>query len=423
MATALKLNRSNGTKTKGDKSQESNGHVAFVGDYEYYVRDNGALYKAGVSGDVMTDGYRAGRWECDARDVDRRLQMLGLKKTFRGFCKAIQSKDYEALHTVYKALNEIGGAAGGYIVPLDWSWDLLRPLSEQSIIYPRATVVEMTSAETLCPYIDATTVQAANTAPFFGGISMGWGPQKATLATNEAAEPTWRQMSMRAWDLFGYALISNQMLADMGPLGEAKLVDLFGKAAAWYAEWAWFNGAGAAFSLPLGILNAPCAIAYSRAGGGHIAQSDVVGMAARLMPQCWMNAIWCVSVSAIGDLAKVTGFTLNEWPYGDAKGIIGFLLGHPVYVTDKLPKLGTAGDLVLFDPSMYAIGDRQQVVVDISEHAPYSTSSAFQRNQSMFRVWYRGDGKPMLDGVVSLPDGSGAGNTGCTTVSCIVVCT
>ena len=102
---------------------------------------------------------------------------------------------------------------------------------------------------------------------------------------------------------------------------------------------------------------------------------------------------------------------------------MGYLENRPLYVTDKLPKLGTAGDLVLFDPSMYAIGDRQQVVVDISEHAPYGSSSVFQHNQSMFKVWYRGDGKPMLDQVVTLPDGSGASNSGATTVSCIVVCT
>ena len=43
--------------------QNSNGHQATIGAYEYFLRD-GNLYRANVVLPVMPDGYRSGRWIC-----------------------------------------------------------------------------------------------------------------------------------------------------------------------------------------------------------------------------------------------------------------------------------------------------------------------------------------------------------------------
>ncbi len=329
-------------------------------------------------------------------------------KSFSGFLKAIASRRPDLVEeqggryvTFEKSsINETSGAGGGYLVPVEYTTKLLFSLNERSLIYPRAFVVPMGSSEVRGPMLDATTVQAAGTAPFFGGLLYKWGTDGRFIFSNDETEPQFRELTLRAWDLLGFAGITNQMLADMGPEGESRLLDTLGQAAAWYAEYAFFNGYGAGASMPLGILNAPCAIDVARAGASHIIQADVATMISKLLPSCWMRAIWCCSVTALTDVVKLTGYQANIARRDENDPCVGYLENRPLFVTDKLPALGTRGDLTLFDPSLYVIGDRMQVVVDVGDQTP----TLFQSNRSMFRTWLRLDGKMMLNGPVTLPD-------------------
>jgi HK97 family phage major capsid protein len=76
------------------------------------------------------------------------------------------------------------------------------------------------------------------------------------------------------------------------------------------------------------------------------------------------------------------------------------LLGRPAYMTEKLPALGSTGDLMLIDPSLYVIGDRMQIEVAASEHVN------FLKNQMTWRVVERVDGQPWLDKAITLQDAS-----------------
>jgi HK97 family phage major capsid protein len=72
----------------------------------------------------------------------------------------------------------------------------------------------------------------------------------------------------------------------------------------------------------------------------------------------------------------------------------------PVFITEKLPALGTKGDLMLIDPSLYVVGDRQQLEVAASEHVN------FLKNQMTWRVVERIDGQPWMDKAITLQDGA-----------------
>jgi HK97 family phage major capsid protein len=76
------------------------------------------------------------------------------------------------------------------------------------------------------------------------------------------------------------------------------------------------------------------------------------------------------------------------------------VLGHPVVVSEKLPSLGTQGDVLLMDLQHYLVGDRQQIEVAYSEHA------AFLTNQSIWRFVSRVAGQPWLRDKVTLSDAS-----------------
>lgn len=51
-----------------DKSQ---GHIEFAGQFEFFQRADGGVYRAKVSDPIMTDGCRFGRWECSRPHFDR----------------------------------------------------------------------------------------------------------------------------------------------------------------------------------------------------------------------------------------------------------------------------------------------------------------------------------------------------------------
>ncbi len=310
------------------------------------------------------------------------------------------------------AMGESSGTIGGYIVPREYSTALMFSIAEGGFFYNRATKVPMTAATTECPVVDAVTAQAAGTAPYFGGALYTWGFEDNPVPQTE---PSFRQVSLTAWDLIGNSLVSNQWLDDTSEqvvppnasvpqvTGEERLIQLFGAAGAWYVEYAMFQGAGSGSRMPLGIVNAPCAIAVTRSSGNAIASADISGMVAKLLPSGWTKGIWACHPTALAQVMKISGYQINDGVYVEP-GCVGRLISLPVFVTDKLPPLGTKGDICLFDPSLYAVGVRQEVLIDVSDQVP--GANGFLTNQSWIRVWVRLGGSPIPSGPVTLADGS-----------------
>lgn len=338
------------------------------------------------------------------------------RKSFGGFLRAVRDRDNRTIDRVYKsawapgsfqgarsttgaitkaAMAEGSGVTGGYIVPLEYSAQLLKVFAEESFLYPRAHVIPMAAAETRCPQIDVKTVQAVGTSPFFGGVKFVWGSEKVPTET----EPTFREASLKAWDLLGYATLSNQFFMDIGEEGDTYLFNLLGKAAAWYAEYAFLRGSGSNGQMPLGILNSPALSSVTRSGANLIAAADISGMAAKLLPFSWKNAVWACNPGCLAQIVKVSSYFVNGGMQTD-EAWCGTILTRPLYVTEKLPALGSTGDIILFDPSLYVIGQRSEVIVDVSTHP------GFVNYQTDLRVWLRLDGKPLLGSTVTLQDGT-----------------
>lgn len=314
------------------------------------------------------------------------------------------------------AMSVLSGGTGGYLLPMDFSDALLEVISEHCFIYPRANVIPMFSAELQAPRFDVETAPTANgVSPLFGGVQFRWGVERNPTQT----EPTFRMNNYYAWDLMGDAVVSNQWLQDAGAIqsteqsprpeasqqlkAEHYLIRMFGQAAAWSAEWAFLRGAGTALQMPLGVVNSPARYLVARAGAGAIAIADVANMAARLLPRSWNTSVWACHPLAIAQLLQISSYQIShnpELPHDGRARPAGYLANLPLFVTDKLPPLGQRGDLVLFDPALYTVAQRMEVVVDVSPDV------LFQTNQTVYRIWMRIDGKPALSGTVTLPDTS-----------------
>jgi HK97 family phage major capsid protein len=124
-----------------------------------------------------------------------------------------------------------------------------------------------------------------------------------------------------------------------------------------------------------------------------------------------LRAIWVVTQSALSQLLQLNDGTGRAmWlPNDGVQNLVersgyalGSLMGFPVFATEKLPALGTKGDLMLIDPQLYVIGDREEIIIDLSREA---TLAVFQKNQSVIRIVRRVDGQPVLSQFVTLQDG------------------
>jgi HK97 family phage major capsid protein len=329
------------------------------------------------------------------------------RKSFGDFCLAVARNDRNYLEKHYgsrfnewqtkAALGEASGVTGGYTVPPEFYQQLMTIMAEETFIRPRAFVVPMASATLQIPFLDITTVQSAGVSPFFGGVQMSW---TAEAQTRTETEPQFKQMELKAWELSGYSVSSNVLLQDSIIGLEKFLMTLFAKAIGWFEEYAFLQGNGV--GKPTGMLSAPASVTVNRANANQVGFIDVATLWSKLLPASWGKAIWTFSPSVVPQLLQLKDganraifISIDQ---GATRTPTWNLMGRPAYPTEKVPALGTRGDLMLLDPSFYVVGDRMQIEVAASEHVN------FLRNQMTWRVVERVDGQPWLDKPVTLQD-------------------
>ena len=297
------------------------------------------------------------------------------------------------------AMGESSGTIGGYTVPIEFADEIHGLIAETTFFRQRAFVQPMASSSLQIPYLDITTAQSAGVSAFFGGMQASW---TAEAQTRSEYEPTFRQLELKAHELSAYSVSSNVLIQDSAIGLEKLLMTLFAKVIGWVEEYAFFQGNGV--GKPLGFLNAPALIATTRSVASHISYADVANLISRLLPSSLMRAVWIAHPYTLSDLVQLRD-TANRVVWVNAMGgatekVPGYLFGRPVYISEKVPALGTKGDLSLVDPSLYVIGDRQDLEVAASEHVN------FLKNQMTWRVVERVDGQPWLTGPITLADGS-----------------
>jgi HK97 family phage major capsid protein len=324
--------------------------------------------------------------------------ILGVARNDRAYVEKHYGSTFNEWQTK-AALGEASGVTGGYTVPVEYYQQMQALMAEQTFIRPRAFVVPMHSATMYLPYMDITTAQSAGTTPFFGGINMSW---TAEAATRSETEPTFRNIELKAWELSGYTLSSNVLLQDSIVSLEKFLMQLFAQALGWYEEYAFLQGNGV--GKPLGMLSAPATITVTRQSANQVQFQDISKMWGSLLPASWSRAIWLFTPTVVQQLLQLKDganrtifLSIDQ---GVTKTPVWALMGRPAIATEKLPALGTPGDIMLIDPSLYVIGDRMQMDISASEHVN------FLKNQMTWRVVERVDGQPWLSGPVTLQDGA-----------------
>lgn len=282
-------------------------------------------------------------------------------------------------------------SSGGFSVPTEIRAQWLDASLENEIVRPRADVWPMASSNISAPGFDDGT----HTDNLYGGFAGAWANEGADLTLEEVKL---RMVKMVARKLGILARVSNELIAD-GVGFDAQLGTAITKAIGWFMDRAFFAGNGA--NAPLGIFNAPATITVAKEtnqAAATINYTNIAKMFARLLPASHENAIWVCNSTTIPQLLQLSiaiGTGGSHVPVLSESGGKWTMLTRPVIFTEKVPALGTKGDVGLFDLSFYTIGMRADMTLAKSAHAGFASDTSY------YRSILRCDGQPKLSAPVT----------------------
>jgi HK97 family phage major capsid protein len=309
---------------------------------------------------------------------------------------------------VRASVGETVPSEGGFAVPTMFVDRALNENLEDTVLLQLCDRQVMTTNEMTAPaFVDDNH---STTAPF--GITWtmiaeagSWGSLQGT---------PFRSMNLNARKAGALFLVSNEWLADASSGIRQRLENIWRASLRWFIEDLLWAGTGA--GQPLGAIVGPGALSIPKETGQRadtILTENVVNMWARLRPGSHSRAIWCANASCFPNLATLSlsvgtgGAPISLLTTNQGAGIAGApataMLGRPLYLSEHLPAIGDAGDLVLCDPLLYLLGDRQQIVLDASPHV------RFESDQTVFRGSARIDGQPIYSAVLTPKNGPTAG--------------
>ena len=311
----------------------------------------------------------------------------------------------QRLENVRSFQNSFGSedpSAGGFLIPEIMRSELLQLALEESIVRSRATVIPMSTLRVPIPTVDDTS----HVSTLFGGVQFYWAEESASLTESQAK---FGKVVLDAKKLTGFFKVPNELLAD-APAFAGWFDTRIPAGLAWSEDVAFMTETGA--GTPQGFINSPASVQVTKESGqaaSTILWENILNMYMRMLPTSLKNAVWIASIDSFKEImtmALSVGTGGNGVMVGNFPGMAGSdappvnILGRPVLFTEKVPQLGTTGDINFVDLSYYLIGDRQAVEVAASDQA------FFQNDQTAYRIIERVDGRPWLQTALTPHNGS-----------------
>lgn len=350
------------------KNRRANGGVhARYNDDPEYVEKGGYTYLAEYAKDIWL------------RDTNQQYSEK-LRKW--------EASDYVKAAT---GMGESISSDGGALVPTAFRNQLLMNALEASIVFGRSTFIPMATNSVDVPSIEVTS-HASN---FFGGVVAYWADE-GTAAT--ASKPKPARITLTLNSLKGLCYVTDELLQDSPISLEGLLPTMFSQAISFQMDEKFLTGNGG--GCPLGVLNAPATVSQAKESGQAattIVAENIVKMYSRMYPPSIPNAVWVANIDAFPQLATMS---IAVGTGGSLVGLLSnqqaqaaptlTLLGRPVIFTEKVPTLGTVGDIMFCDFSQYMIGAKSATGAAMQS----SIHLKFDQHETAFRIMQRMDGQP-----------------------------
>jgi len=299
----------------------------------------------------------------------------------------INLKDYnETCLEEYKAAGMSEGVAadGGVLVPVEYAATVIEFATQQSPILSRVWQLPMSSNVLKIPRL----VQAAGS--YFGGITLYW-KDEAELKTK--TKPQFQQLTFTAQKLIGLCYLTDELIADSMINITNYITGLFTRAFQYEMERVIIAGSGT--GQPMGIVNDPSVNIIARTAAGTISYPDVVNLD-NALDENFTDLTWMCRKTTQNTLMALRDNNQRPIFMADYAVFSGqplhppSMVSYPVMRTRNVPALGSQGDLILGDLSMYLWTPRQALTIDTSIH------SRFEYDETGIRFVARMDGKPAV---------------------------
>lgn len=287
------------------------------------------------------------------------------------------------------------GATGGYALPEQFDSTIRQVQAQEAIVRPRAAVIPAGSppdAKLTFPALDQTSAQN-----IYGGVTVVHTGEGVSMTETDAKL---REVSLEPKEISAYIVVTNKLLNNWDAAG-AFVTRQLSQAVMGQEDYDFMRGSGV--NRALGFINCSAAISYNRATASQVAFGDCYGMLARMLMRGG-NYVWLASQTTIPQLAAMVDAGSHAvWLGSTAAGLGGgsaslpsTLLGLPVFFGDRLPALGTKGDLSLVNLSYYLIKDGSGPYAASSEHI------LFLSNKVVFKIVWNVDAHPWLTEAIGL---------------------
>ncbi len=282
------------------------------------------------------------------------------------------------------------GQHGGFLVPTQFLNQIYEVEAEQTIVRSRATVIPAGSSPDAAIDMPALDQTGTNPANVYGGLEFSWiGEGDAKPNTNA----NFRSVRLTPHELAGHVVVTDKLMRNAPALG-AYLARKMPAALLSAEDTAFITGNGIA--KPTGFINSDAAYSQTRETTSSVTYADLVQMDSRILGET--GYVWIIAKGAKPTIKQIQdnsggspGVGAYIFAEGDlTRGIPDTILGRPVIWSERVPALGSKGDVSLVNLSEYYIKDGFGPFIAASEHV------AFINNKTTVKIFTNVDGKPAL---------------------------
>ncbi len=238
---------------------------------------------------------------------------------------------------VLKTMREGAGAEGGYLVPTELYHELVKALTEESIIRRAgATVIQVSSARVEVPTLSGYTAAVLT----------------AEEGAYSEAEPTIGQVVFTPFKFTRLTRVSEELLADAAfDVWKQVLHPYFVRAFALAENYYFTVGTGS--NQPQGVVTA-APVGKTAASTSAITADDIIDLYHSLNHLYREKAVWMMhdqTAAVIRKLKDSTGQYI--WQPGLAAGQPDTLLGRPVITNNFMPTIAAGAKVIIFGDFRY----------------------------------------------------------------------
>lgn len=299
--------------------------------------------------------------------------------------------------------NESVGADGGFLVPPQYSSEIMSVIEAQDSLLARVRQIPIAGTEWKFP-ANETTAHGTT------GVLAYWDSEGDAMT---ATKPVFKNRSIKVDRLTALCPVTEESLEDSAALGAWINVEA-GEKMAFKINDAICNGTGV--GQPLGIVAAPGTVSVAKETSqvaATIVAENVLKMWSRMPASNRARAVWLihsdcevqlmqlnVKIKNVAGSENVGGMPIWVPPGGLSGSPFGSLLGRPLVPMECCQALGTVGDITLADLSQYLAVTKGGLKSDQSMHF------YFDQNMRAFRFVLRIGGQPWLSAAIARKNGS-----------------